>query len=432
MQVVLPGMGLMLRDDISPTVPGVGDILYIVNDSGPSTEGLYVTSTLQIGSEQITTSAKEGMAGMVVLARGANGTSAAAHAAADPVYVVDLDGVATDGYHIKQIIIGRAGGSINLQGFSIKVSNFPDGARTPDDGNDYNNDYTELENVIGNSAAIYTHTLSPSRRVKTILIKIARMTVDPARPRINYIKALINEDYFAAETWIAEGGTVADMFTHMLGLANIPNAAMDITAPETVPSGHTTETGDALSIVAAFAAYTGKRVVVERDSKFTIDSSLSGLMIDPAPGFATTFNRSNTKRIEVLFSGDGGVSQVKLEWLANDGSDEGFAIYPATPDTFGSVLELGPYVYADATDALEAAKKRYSMAKWPFTVMVECADAEFNLRPGLIVRIQWQLGGSENIEMNRLFIIMSVDHAIANRMGTTVFTAMQIDRTGGF
>lgn len=432
-QVVLPGMGLMLRDDISATVPGIGDILYIVDDSGPSTEGLADSGTLQIASEQVDYSAKSGMAGVVVSARNANGTTAADHAAEDPVYVVDTDGVATDAYPIKQIIIRRSGGSINLQGFSIRASNLPDGARTPDSGgNDYNNDYVQLENVVGNTDPDYYHTIVGGRRIKTILLKIARMTADPARPRINSIEALVDESFFNSDTWIGEGGTVANVFTHMLHLAHIPGAAILVTAPETVPSGHTTETGDALALVTAFAAYTGKRVSVGRDSKFTIDGDLGDFMIDPSPTPLAVYSRSNARNVDVLFSGDGGVSQVKLAWLANDDSAEGTVVYPAAPDVFGTVLELGPFVYADADDALEAAKKKYSMAKWPFTVAVETKDSAFDLRPGVVVGLEWELGGSDNVEMNRLFMVMGVDHLFKDRIGSTVFTAIQIDRTGGW
>lgn len=428
LQVELPGMGLVLRDDITDTYPGVGDVLYINNDSGPSNEGLYVTSTVQIGSEQITTSAKEGVVGMVVAARGANSTTAAVHVAGDSVFVVDTDGTATDAHHIKEISVQQlAGGTIYPKAFSIKVSNLPGGARTPSDGNDYNNDYTELVNPTTNALSVYTHTLSPSARVKTILIKIARMTTDPARARISKLTALVNEDNFSADRWIM-GGDVGDVMTAILTQANIPADAIIVSSVAAAPEGHSTEKGDALSVLTSFAEYTGFRVDCGRDSKFTISNELGNFWITASPSFSETWDRSNSATCEIIQNPDAGVSQVSLEWRTADGTDEGTVTFPAEPDTIGSVLEIGPFIYADATDALQSATRRYYMEKYNHTLVIECAGYEPGMEPGQIHKHQWQFNAN-NPEMNRLYVVKSADHAFDKNIASTVLTLAQIDRT---
>lgn len=428
LQVELPGMGLVLRDDITDTYPGVGDVLYINNDSGPSNEGLYVTSTVQIGSEQITTSAKEGVVGMVVAARGANSTTAAVHVAGDSVFVVDLDGTATDAHHIKQISVQQTAGSgIVPKAFSIKVSNLPGGARTPSDGNDYNNDYTELVNPTTNTLDVYDWVMSPSERVKTLLIKIARMSTDPARARISKITALVNEANFSADRWIM-GGDVGDVMTAILTQANIPAGAIVVSSVAAAPEGHSTEKGDALSVLTSFAEYTGFRVDCGLDSKFTISDALGAFWITASPSFAETWDRSNSATCEIVQNPDAGVSQVSLEWRTADGTDEGTVTFPAEPDTIGSVLEIGPFIYADATDALQSATRRYYMEKYNHTLVIECAGYEPGMEPGQIHKHQWQFG-TNNPEMNRLYVVKTADHAVERNIASTVLTLAQIDRT---
>lgn len=428
LQVELPAMGLVLRDDITATVPGVGDVLYINNDSGPSNEGLYVTSTVQIGSEQITTSAKSGTVGMVVAARGANSTTAAIHVAGDTVFVVDTDGTATDAHHIKQISVEQTAGSgIVPKAFSIRVSNLPGGARTPSDGNDYNNDYTQLVAPTTNTLDVYDWVMSPSERVKTILIKIARMSTDPARARMSRLKALVNEANFSADRWIM-GGDVGDVITAILTQANIPAGAITISTVAAAPEGHSTEKGDALSVLTSFAEYTGFQVDCGLDSKFTCSSALGAFWITASPSFVETWDRSNTANIEMIQNTDAGVSQVSLEWRTADGTDEGTVTFPSEPDVIGSVLEIGPFIYDDATDALASATRRYYMEKYNHTLVAACAGYEPGMEPGQIHKFQWQFN-SANPEMNRLYVVKTVDHGYDKNIASTVLTLAQIDRT---
>ncbi len=431
MQISLPGMGLKLRDDITASVPGIGGFLYIENDSGASTEGLGSTGTGQIGSEHLSWSAKTDTY-LVISARNANGTTAAVHVAGDAVFVIDTDGIATDAHFIKQISINQeAGGTIYPKAFSIRVSNLPGGARTPNDGNDYNNDYTQVDVTSTNTLAVYTHTLSPSRRIKTILIKIARMTTDPARARISKITALVDPVHYNATTWII-GGTVTNVITSILGLANVPAAAIIGSGTALAPEGDSTEPGDALSVLTNYADFTGFRVKVLRDSKFSISNILGADMIDSTPTAAYGWTRTNARKVEQIYAADGGVSQVKLTWQATATNDGGVVTWPAEPHVFGTVTELGPYVYQFEADALEACKKRYYRQKYPFTVAVECVDAEPLIRPGDICSITWKFGTGDNTTMTRLFALNTVDHAINNNVWSTVFTATQIDRVEGF
>lgn len=432
-QLGLPGMGLKLRDNITAIAPGDGEFLYLLNDSGPSTEGLDASGTIQIGSEHIDYSSKaDDYIVVATSGRGADGTTAAIHVAEDAVFVIDTDGIATDAHYIKEITIEQnAGGTIYPKAFSIRVSNLPGGARTPNDGNDYNNDYTQVDVTSTNTLPTYTVALSASLRIKTILIKLARMTTDPARARISKLRALVDEAFYNASTWII-GGEIGDVCTNILGLANIPAAAITSPSSALAPEGDSTEPGFALPVLTNYADFTGRRIEVMRDSKFEISNTLGALMVDSTPTATSSWDRTTARKVEQLYAADGGVSQVKLTWRATTTDDGGVVTWPVTPHVFGTVEEIGPYVYQTEAEALEACKKRYYWMKYPFTVLVECADANQNLRPGGVCEITWKFGTGSNPVMTRLFVINTVDHQIQNNIWSTVFSATQIDRVEGF
>ena len=428
-QLELGSIGLILRDDITATVPGAGAMLYINDASGPNTGGLAGSGTLQIGSEQISYSSKTAE-GVVVSGRGVSGTTPAPHAAKDVVYIMD-NGVATDAPPIKRISWTRQGGTIYPNNFHMKYSNLPANARTPDAGSDYKPDYVDLVAVNSYTSPTYTLTLSPAKRIKFLLLTIARMTANPGRPRVNTISALADEAYYNSNLWLTGAQTCGGIITRLLNNANIPNAAITIVTDQAAPSKTTLANADGWTLISDFCDYTGMRVSCGRDSKFTITIDTQAFWTAVSNAAAATWSQTTATLIEHIQQSHGGVNQVKLQWQSADGTGSGTVVFPASADTFGKVLELGPLIYASQAAAQQSAQRRYYMNKYPYTLHVDCADAQPSLRPATIHLLSWPLDPSMQA-LNRYYIAKSVDHVIEKNIWSTSIEDIQVDRTAGF
>ena len=440
LQIELASMGLILRDDITNTTPGTGDVLYINDASGPNTGGLASSGTLQIGSEQISYSAKHAY-GVTVSARGTSGTTPAAHAAKDVVYVMD-GGVATDAAPIKRIAWTRQGGTIHPNSFHLKCSNLPTGARTPDNGSDYVADYTDLAAVSSYASSTYSLNLSPAKRIKFLLMTIARMTENPGRPRVNTISAFADEAYYNPDTWLTGSQTCGDIITKLLQSGNIPDGAIIVSGYDApAPSKTELANDDGWTLITDFCDYTGTRVVCGRDSKFTITADTAAFWESSVYSASNTWNRATASTIEQNWQSHGNVSQVSLKWQSADGSASGTVTYPETPDFLGKVLELGPLIYPNSASAQLSAMRRYIINKYPYTLHVDCADAVMDLRPGTMHLLNWQIDSSMTA-LSRYYIGRAVDHSIdwitdpvtnaKALVWSTSLEDIQIDRAGGF
>jgi len=439
LQIELASIGLILRDDITAAHPAIGEMLFINDASGPNTGGLPDTGTLQIGSEQINYDFKFPY-GVNVSGRGANGTTPAAHAAKDVIYVMD-GGVATDAAPIKRIAWTRQGGTVYPNSFHLKSSNLPTGARTPDNGSAYIADYVDLAAVSSYASPTYTLNLSPTRRIKYLLMTIARMTTNPGRPRINTLSAFANESYYNSNTWLTGTQTCGSIITHILESGNIPAGAINITTDLAAPSKTDLANDDGWTLVTDFCDYTGMRVVCGRDSKFTISAETAGFWEASSYTANNTWTRATASTIEQNWQQHGNVSQVSLKWQSADGTATGTVTYPPVSDFLGKTMELGPLIYPNSASAQLSAQRRYIVNKYPYTLHVDCADAVMDLRPGTIHLLNWQIDSSMTA-LNRYYIARSVDHSIdwitdpvtsaKALVWSTSIEDIQIDRTGGF
>lgn len=418
----IPGMGLELRDDIADDDPAASEILYIVDAGGnPATGGLPSSGTLQIANEQITYNAKTGK-GVTVTARGANGTTAADHVAGDAVLIVDTDGVATSGAPIKTITFKRPGGAVTPSEFKIRRSNL-ETARVPTDDN-HDDDYEVLANVSGNTATTYTINLSPSRRCRYIILEIDHMTVEPHRPRINEMTALLDESFYDAATWLI-APTVGDVIEQALINAGLVSNAIAVGGGMQDLEHVSTARDTAGAVIADLADFGGGLVVVERTSAVAIYNSTFWSAASQTP--TATWTRDDVRQVEVVQMVNRRVSQVRLPWRTPDDSESGEERYPAEPTTGGKPLTLDEMVYAGASSAQNAAKRRYLMERYPWRFVMELAQPITTLRPGAIYAIQWQFA-SDMAAMTRTLRLIEVEHTISRGRWQTTAVGLQIDR----
>lgn len=429
LQIEMGSMGLILRDDITAAHPAAGETLYIVDESGPNTGGLPGTGTGQIGSEQFSWSSKS-TDGVLISGRGVNGTTPDSHAAKDVLYVMDGT-VATDAPPIKRIGWTRQGGTEYPNSFHLKYSNLPVNARNPDGGSDYKPDYTDLVSVSSYGSSSYTLNLSPAKRIKFMLMTIARMTANPGRPKLNTFFALADESYYNSEVWLPSGQTCGGVIARLLHNANIPPGAITIDSDQPAPSKTTIANGDGWTLISDFCDYTGMRVVCGRDSKFNITTATQGFWVADSYSATNSWTRINASAVDLAWQTQGQVSQVKLKWQTADNGASGTVVFPSVADTFGKVLELGPLIYANQASAQNSARRRYYVNKYPDTAHVDCADAEMSLRPGNIHLLNWQLDGTMQ-PLNRYYIAKTTDHLIEKNIWNTTIDDIQVDRTAGF
>ena len=134
--------------------------------------------------------------------------------------------------------------------------------------------------------------------------------------------------------------------------------------------------------------------------------------------------------MEKLWTRDAtGVRQVRLEWRTPDDETICTEYYPDDADApaDGAVLDVGPLIYPDAATAATAARRIYFINRYPYILLVECADAEPTVRPLQIHRLTWQFD-TEMQQIDRYYVVQSADHMIDRGVWQTVLTLRQINR----
>lgn len=420
--IALPGMGLVLDADITAGTPAAGATLKIVDEAGSATTGgLPSSGAIQIAREQISYSSKSD-AGIVISARGAGGTTAAAHAKGDRVYLID-GSTATDAQPIRKVSWTRRSGGSVPQRFYIFRSGL-ETARNPSQSN-YNDDYELIADVAGHSAATYEITLSPPRRTRHILMRFEHMTQDPGRPRLNDLKAIVNENAYSTATWLAGTPTVAAMIAQVLINAGMPTQAITQHSGTAAITGFTTAKERAWRVAADLADYAGAWIAQPLNGLIAIQANTLWTASSLTP--THTWTRANAKAIEIAQTLDTSISQVIIKWRTPDNSGSGEEVYPATALATGAPITLDEAIYANASAAQNAARRRFLQGRYQYQIVIESAEGEPNIRPGAIHAIDWQIAADMQ-PIQRTVIVAAVDHQIAGGQFTTVLTCIQSER----
>jgi hypothetical protein len=419
-KVALPALGLVLRDDITAAAPGAGAKLYLQKGGADSSEGLTTTGTLQIGMEQITYGSRA-TDGIIVAARGANGTTAAAHIKSDVVRVVDTDGVATQGQLVKSITVSRRQVP-TIESFKIRISN-GDTARVPPDDN-HDEDYATVAAPTGNSSLIYTATLSPSRRVTNLIVEIDHMAGTLYRPRINDIEVLADPAAFDGNLALAAQDAALVAAKVLINAGLNAGAVAVTTGAGTIDDLQTAEGESAWSVAADLAARTGLMLNCARLGSLAIAPNA---LVAAALSAATTWTDVNAAGVEMVQTYTGAVGQVQIPYRLPDGTT-GEAKYPAEPAYSSEQVLIQPETrFATAAAAADAARRLYIRRRYPVQLVVTCADEQPAIRPGAVVAVQWTLAAGMQT-LNRLGVVVAADHEISNGAWRTVLTVAQLDR----
>jgi hypothetical protein len=411
----LPPMGLMLAEDLDSGFTGT---ITIKDDSGDTTGGLPIAGTIQIGSNLITFNNKTNTTIDVT------GGVTSDHVAGDPIYVY-YSGIASDGVVINEI--RWSSGDIYFKNFDVYYSRLPN-ARTPGTSG-YLDDYVQLASVTNHASSAYSLTMAATRARK-VLILPTKMNVDPARMRVREVEVLLDRTFYNTDLWLPADSPVVDIFEALLTNAYIPSGAISATDDGYHDlSELNTEKQKAWPVIADLADFSGYRVKVGRDSKFTIAPDTfwtSNLVYSPT----VTWTRANAAEVKELQdgSGVGAIKQVRLTWKSADGESEGVSVYPpsGSEDWRGSVSEIGPYIFANSTAADAAARKHYFTSKYPYTFYVR-PMVPGNYEPGQIHRLQWQFSNSWGVT-DRYCMVTNVANDFSGMRHSQSLNMIQVSR----
>jgi len=415
-----PEMGLKLSGDITDSVPGAGQALSIENAAGVSVEGLPATGTIQIGNEQMTYSARDFDAGTLTLsARGANGTTAAAHTDQDLVYFVDALGVATDAWPIETVNIKRRSGGAVPEDFVIRGT-AQSTARNPDQPS-YTTDWDTLATVTGNALETYTLDLSATNpRLRYLLIEITLMSDSPSRVKVDEVETLIDGDVLSTDINLP-AGTVAEAVTALLDQAGLPSGAIVDAGDTLEPTDYTTSGGSLWPILVDMADFTRMQILMTRDSKLhvALHPFWAGT---PTPD--GSWGRDEISNLQLIRSAKLGVGALELTWRSETDAGEDTVTAPTTRLT-GQTVKVGPYVYTDASGALAGAVKRFWQARRPYEAVMQLAFEPNTLTVGQVFTVTYDFNGRSEI---RNYMIRSLNLDVEKFAWSVVAVGVQIDR----
>lgn len=421
--IELPGLGLKLTENITASVPGVGDLLKISDSAGPSSSGLPASGTLQDGDEQINYSSKTDE-GVIVSARGANSTTAAIHDIDDIIYNVE-GGVPSDAHLLSTIAWDRNGGSIVPSRFKMwrSVLQTP---RSPEE-DDWENDWVQIgTEITGNTAYNYTYAMSPSLRCRHIMITTDLMTVDPARARFNEIYATIDNSAYDTSLWLDNGVTAADVIRQLVINAGL-NTAVVIDAGSTSQLYDQTTADDvAWAVITDLAEFAGCRLSVGRDSKITVGDDVFWETFPSSVDY--TWGNNNAVDVQPALRNGIGASQVKVTWRTPDSTSKGTEVYPSgTGSGFGQVTETKELIYPNSSAAQTAAKKRYHLARYPYEFTVNTAVNVQYSRPGEVHNVTWQYNRA-GLTVTRKCLAKAIEHKLKGGTWLEALHLIQIER----
>lgn len=416
--VALPILDLAAGAAMTNTTPGAGQTLKIIDSAGyPSTVGLDATGTIQIGTEQITYSARSAAA-ITITARGANATTAAAHAEGDAVRVL-ADGQATLGRLIEAIEWGREQAPY-LTEFRVYRSLF-DSRRSPGaDG--WASDWELVADVTGHASTDYNYTFSPAVRATAILIRVDKMSADPARVRINDVSVIGSAGEYVSGQAIA--ATSANQAINALMAAGNAYVQLLSSAGGATLNAITTEYAPVWDVVADMADYGGCMIDCLRDGSIAIyDNPLR------ADGLVTSgaLDEDEIAELEYLQQQGAPASYVRLTWIDADGLSNGPVEYPANHAANAIPVDLRPAAYPDETTATDAAARRYILLRYPTTYIAQLATPDPTLRPGDVLSLAWEMD-ADGQPLDRVVIVSAVDHELSAGRWQTVLQLRQADR----
>lgn len=416
--VTLPALDLAAGAAMTDSAPGAGQTLKIIDSTGQaSTVGLAASGTIQIGTEQITYSARSG-SGITITARGANSTTAAAHDEGDAVRVV-AEGQATLGRLIEAIQWSRKQTPYPTQ-FRVYRSLF-DRQRSPGaDG--WASDWTLVATVTGHASTDYAYTFSPAVRASAILILVDKMSDDPARVRINDVRVIGSEDEYPSGQAI-DATTTNEAINALIAAGNAYVQLYSSSSGATL-NAITTEYAPVWDVVADMADYGGCMVDCQRDGSIAIYANplrADGL----TPGAA--LDEDEIAELEYMQPPAAPAGYVRLTWIDADGLSNGPVEYPASHAANAIPVDLAPAAYPDEETATDAAARRYILLRYPTAYIAQLATPDPTIRPGDVLSLAWEMD-ADGQPLDRVAIVSAVDHELSAGRWTTVLQLRQVDR----
>jgi len=421
--IELPSLGLTLAADVTDAAPGPGDTLLVSLLGEPGVDGLDASGTVQIGAEQITYSAKApDYGGVIITARGANGTTAAAHSTGDAVAQV-VGGVALDCPPLKSVGFTRPAGLPLPKAFVIRASQY-DAVRGPEDEG-YTADWTTLATETANASANYTLTLGTAARYRWVIIELQGMTTTPYRAALNGLILTVDPAVYRSDTHLA-ATTAANVVKQALTNAGLPAGALTVGLGSDTLSNSTTARDTAATVAADLCDFAGLRLDVGRDRKLTITVDpywgITGL-----PAADLTWTTLTAGAYEADWRTGSAIAQIELEWQLPDGTVQPLVRYPALAATTGALVHSGPYCYATLAAAQAAAQKRYWQLRRPYGSLIEAVGAPWTVRAGQVHGVTWPLAAGM-LAVKRVYLAQQVTHQIADMALSTAVNMLQISR----
>lgn len=417
----MPAMGLTLKNTLASGVTGLATL---TTPGGDTTVGLEQAGsiTIQIGSEQMTASVSNATQ-INITARAQNGTSTAQHLAGDPIFVV-VSGVATDAFKVTQVHWERAGGTIYPKDFKAYTSTL-ESPRTPEDAG-FTADWSTIGNITGNLAATWS-SAAISTRPRWIMISATKMTTDPARMRLNTIKATLDIATMQSSTTLA-AADAGDLIVAILDYVGVPSGAISNAFSGANFAGNATGKGKAWAVVADICDYSACMVECDLMSKLTI----LGNNFWTASIFtvAKTWTRANSTNPSFNVGMGNGVSQVQINWSTPDKAESGTAVYPASPVGLGEIKTYDDQIYDSDLSAAVAAQNMYLMERYGWSIAITpTEDDNTNILGGETHRVTWDID-PDLPDVDRTFIVTSVEHTVSKRVPMTRISGVEIQRYG--
>jgi hypothetical protein len=312
-----------------------------------------------------------------------------------------------------------------IEHFIVRLSTYRN-PRQPGDDDYYTDDWQYAVEVTGNALETYAVDLSPSQRVRHILVEIMAMADKVSRPRINEINVQVDPATLD-QTSILENPTTAEAMTALLEAVGFPPGAILDNGDTPHVDGYTTEAGLIYTVLTDMADRDGVRLTFRRDSKVDIrlDPYWGGSGLPTEGGNLT---RTEVSHVSVDRPSGRSLGQVELIWRPPDEDTEESVKWPDPPDRYGESRRVGPYVYADGTAALAGAQKHYLLQRRRYGVTAQLATDGSELEAGQVWGLLWDFA-SGSLSYDRTYLVTNLTRSIKAYAWIAAVSLLQLSRS---
>lgn len=295
----------------------------------------------------------------------------------------------------------------------------------------------QAANVSLNTTSSFFETSEEGFRPRTLLLQIREFkdaAGNPivARPRLNYVRAMADRDYFDPDTFLDNRDAGMSNLTQIRAMLELSGqyasffeyaGVLDVV--QSARKHGMTDRDTAWRVATDAADYGADLIYCNLNGIISLGQN--GYLLHTSHTVQRTFDETTVMSLEIVNVRQAELGQIKLNWEDPNLGKAGTVYYPTSARYGGSVQEVGPVLADDETQANTMAKNLYGTKRFPYNVFIELVTPNLSIKVGEIhlLSYDWFAVGQATV---KTLLVESVSHEIGGGYLKTLLGYREIER----